>query len=83
MRYKISVLGENVYQSRVKQRLTQRDVANAAGIYHVTLSRLERGEVQDLKGATVSRIADKLGVSMDFLYGRTKERNATEISYET
>ena len=65
-----SKLGFNIHILRRQTGLTQYELGARVGIAGNTLSRLERGDLRDLSGATVSRIADVLGVSMDLLYGR-------------
>ena len=70
MDYEPSVLGRTVRVLRAEQRVKQKDLAAYARIAPVTLSRLEAGEIQDLQGATVARIADRLGVSMDVFYAQ-------------
>lgn len=74
MSYEPSFLGNKIRILRAKYRIKQKDLAEYAGIRPMTLSRLEHGELQDLKGQTVARIADKLGVSMDELYGRNNAK---------
>jgi len=70
-----SVLARNILLTRRDRQFTQERLAQAVGVSPVTICRLEKGDLQDLKGATVARIADELGVSMDYLYGREATPN--------
>ena len=69
----ISILGKRVLLRRRDLRLTQKELAEQAGISANTIARLERGGVQDLRGSAIVRLADALGVSTDYLLGRKAE----------
>jgi len=42
-------------------------LASASGISQATISRIESGKVKELKSAALRRLADALGVTMDYL----------------
>lgn len=58
-------------KSRLNAELTQRQLAKRAGIGVTTLQAYERGIVGPSAHALCC-LADALGVSMDYLYGRGK-----------
>jgi transcriptional regulator with XRE-family HTH domain len=64
------LFGERINQIRKKKKLSQAQMGNALGIDGDAYGRYERGEVKpSIEMAT--KIADALGVSMDFLVGKT------------
>lgn len=65
-------LGEAIRQLRQKRRLTQEDLAHAAGITTGTLSLIERGHANPTWG-TVKGIARAAGTSMGEL-GKLTDR---------
>jgi transcriptional regulator with XRE-family HTH domain len=69
----ISTLGKRVLLRRRDLDLTQAELAEQVGMSANTIARLERGSVQDLRGNTIARLADVLGVSADYLLGREAE----------
>ena len=72
----ISILGKRVLLRRRDLHLTQKELAEQAGISANTIARLERGGVQDLRGNAIVRLADALGVSTDYLLGRKAEEES-------
>ena len=52
---------------RLRRRLRQQDVAQAAGVSHATVSLVERGHCEHLSLATVRRIAAALDVRIDLV----------------
>lgn len=65
--------GERILILRRRNDLTQRELAKMAGINSNTLARVERGEVKDLAGQSIARLARALGCSGDYLLGLTEE----------
>jgi transcriptional regulator with XRE-family HTH domain len=62
-------LGRNIAAERQRLGLTQEDLAHAAGMHPVEISRAERG-VRDLRLSTIVKVARGLGVpAMDLLRG--------------
>jgi transcriptional regulator with XRE-family HTH domain len=66
-------LSEKVRVKREEKGLTQAELANLSGITQATISRLESGEVTQLKSDKLKGLAQALGVTVDFLIGK-KER---------
>ena len=60
-------------KERMATGLTQEELSGLCGISQHTWSRYERGE-WIAKGERLNSIADALGVSCDYLLGRTEER---------
>ena len=50
---------------RLRQGLTQKALCDASGLLQPHLSRLENGKVANPDSATIGRLAEALGVSMD------------------
>lgn len=65
--------GERILILRRRNDLTQRELAKMAGINSNTLARVERGEVKDLAGQAIAKLARALGCSGDYLLGLTDE----------
>lgn len=55
--------GRRIRQTREKQDLLQRELADRAGVPVRTIGRIERGEV-DVRLGTLKKIADALGVAV-------------------
>ena len=62
-------LGEKVHLLRRRGGLTQRELASQVDITTNYLARLERDEVPDPGSGVVKRLAQRLGVSTDYLLG--------------
>jgi len=63
-------LAERVQVKRQEKRMTQAELAKKANITQATISRLESGEVTQLKSDKLRDLAAALGVSVDFLVGK-------------
>ena len=62
-------LGERILILRRRLKMSQSEVAKAAGLDKNTIARLEQGKVKDLSGVTIVRVARALQVSTDVLLG--------------
>lgn len=60
-------IGTNISRYRKQQELTQKELAEKAGIDLFTLSKIETGTTPNPTIETMKRIADTLGVSVDLL----------------
>jgi transcriptional regulator with XRE-family HTH domain len=69
----ITSLAERVKVKRLEKRLNQAELAKRAGLTQATISRLESGEITQLKSDKLMKLAKALDVTVDFLVGR-KER---------
>lgn len=66
----MKTIGERIQILREEKNLKQKDLAEMAGITEATLSRYENGK-REPRGEIVSRLANALNVSTDYLLGRT------------
>jgi transcriptional regulator with XRE-family HTH domain len=61
------MLGDRVRQRRDELELTQEQLAAASGLKQFHISRIESGDIKDVKGETLRRLARALRVTSDFL----------------
>jgi len=61
------MLGDRIRKRRDELALTQEQLARATGLKQFHISRIERGDIKDVKGDTLRRLARALRVSADFL----------------
>jgi transcriptional regulator with XRE-family HTH domain len=66
-------LGERILILRRRQGMTQQQLAKEAGLNKNTIARLEQGNLKDLGGRLVAKLAQALGTSTDYLLGLTDE----------
>jgi transcriptional regulator with XRE-family HTH domain len=64
-------LGERILILRRRQAMTQKQLATEARLNTNTIARVEQGNLKDLGGQLVARIARALGTSTDYLLGLT------------
>jgi transcriptional regulator with XRE-family HTH domain len=64
--------------ARLKLRLSQGTLGEAIGKDQSYVSKLERGEVQDITIHTLARLADALQVSTDYLLGRKDAKDSEQ-----
>lgn len=67
----------NLAQLRMKQGLTQKDVAQRLGIPATTYQNYEKC-LREAPYSVLVELADVLGASLDYLFGRSTESNALE-----
>ena len=72
-------LGEKVKALRDKKGMNQKQVAEASGITQATISRVEGGLVKELKSEALRRLAESLGVTMDYLVDKTENLTPSDI----
>lgn len=71
----MTTLGKRIRQLREEREWRQADLAERLGVTASAVTQWERGQrVPD--PAMLERIADTFGVSVDYLLGRTRERDA-------
>jgi transcriptional regulator with XRE-family HTH domain len=61
------MLGDRIRRRRDELALTQEQLAKATGLRQFHISRIESGDIKDVKGETLRRLARALRVSADFL----------------
>jgi transcriptional regulator with XRE-family HTH domain len=72
-------LGKKVIKLREKKGINQKELAEASKITQATISRIESGQVKQLKSEALKRLATALGVTVDYLIDKTKEITPDEI----
>lgn len=72
-------LKDRVKALREAKGITQRRLAELVKVTPATISRLESGKIADLKSSALIGIADALGVSLDYLVGRTRELTPADV----
>jgi transcriptional regulator with XRE-family HTH domain len=64
------MVGERIKSLReTKPGLTQERLAAAAGVRQSHISRIESGDIKNVRGDLLAKIAQALGVSTDYLLG--------------
>ena len=63
------MLGDRILRRRRELNLTQAEVAEKTGLKQFHISRIESGDIKDVKGDTLRRLARALGVTTDYLLG--------------
>ena len=64
-------LGRRVKRLREQLGMNQKQLAERSGIAQATISRIEAGQVKELKSEALKRLAKALDVTVDFLVGKT------------
>ena len=59
--------------------MNQQELADRAGLTQATISRIESGQVEQLKSEALKQLAEALRVTMDYLVGRTGEVSLEEL----
>jgi transcriptional regulator with XRE-family HTH domain len=72
-------LGERVKERRSKLRMNQKQLAEACEITQATISRIESGKVNQLKSDALMRLAKVLGVTVDYLVGKTERMTPDDV----
>ncbi len=74
------MLSKNIKKYRQKKGLSQDKLAKLADVTHTTLVKLESGANDNPTIKTLIKIADALGVSLDQLVGRQKNKKSNCFS---
>jgi transcriptional regulator with XRE-family HTH domain len=72
-------LSEKVNQLRRSLKLTQRQLADKTSITQATLSRIEKGKVQNLRVSTLVKLASALNTTVDYLTDKTNEISLPDL----
>jgi len=59
--------------------MNQKQVAEASEITQATISRIESGQVKELKSEALKRLASALGVTVDYLIEKSKRLTPDEM----
>ena len=68
-------VGERIHIMRRRRGWTSKDLAKAVGTGRTTISRLKNNSKPQVSFDVLFRIADVLGVSLDYLAGRKDEES--------
>lgn len=63
--------GEKLKSRRIERGLTQDALAEAAGVFQFSISKIERDQQVDMLASTLIRIAHALEVPAEFFYSLT------------
>jgi len=67
MKKEKSKIGENIKKLRLKMGMSQDILSKKADLAFHTISKIESGSTPDPRIDTVKKIADALGISLDYL----------------
>jgi len=62
-------LADKVRVKREEKEMTQAELAKKSGLTQATISRIESGELKQIKSEAIKRLAVALNVTADFLIG--------------
>ena len=74
MRVKLDT-SERIKDLRVEKRLTLEQLAELTGLSSSAIGKYEIGEYKDISAFAIAKLADKLGVSTDYLLCQTENKN--------
>ena len=66
----LCAIGERIKEERERLELTQKELGRKIGVCREIMSQIENG-ARDIKTERLVRLADALGVTADYLLGRT------------
>lgn len=72
-------LAERVKTRRKQLGMNQMELARASRIAQATISRLEAGEVEQLKSDALKRLAEALRLTVDYLVGKTDKLTSDDL----
>lgn len=75
----MSIFGERLKELRKESELTQKELADKLSISSSAVAMYERGN-REPSFEIMEEIADLFNVDMNFLLGKSQERNATQIN---
>lgn len=61
-------MGEKIKQLRLKKLMSQKDLAEAAGVSRVTISSIENKKRNSFSTSTLNKIGKALGVTVDYFF---------------
>jgi transcriptional regulator with XRE-family HTH domain len=73
-------LADRVRALREQRGLNQKGLADASQITQATISRIESGQVEELRSESLKNLATALGVTVDYLVGRTDRQTGSDIA---
>ena len=82
MRVKLDT-SERIKDLRVEKRLTLEQLAELTGLSSSAIGKYESGEYKDISAFAIAKLADKLGVSTDYLLCQTENKNHPNTELNT
>jgi transcriptional regulator with XRE-family HTH domain len=73
-------LGERVVMWRKRRKMTQKELASKIALHPISLSKIERGVVEQVEADTIKKLAQALRVKTDYLHGLVPDEEA-EATY--
>jgi transcriptional regulator with XRE-family HTH domain len=80
MAFEAQRLGERLLMYRRRKGWTQRQLADRSGVSHISIARIERGQIPFVSVDVISRLADALDVSLDQITGRVVDEELEPAS---
>jgi transcriptional regulator with XRE-family HTH domain len=76
----LSQIGERIKVARRNRNLTQDQLWDISGVPQGSISRLERGQYEDIMLKTLIRLAKGLEISLEeLIFGNTEDETPTEL----
>ncbi|WP_420768719.1 helix-turn-helix domain-containing protein [Parageobacillus thermoglucosidasius] len=72
--------GMRIKELRIKQGLSQENLAKKLGMNRVNISHYERGVITKIPSDVLAKLADIFGVSTDYLLGKTDDPSPSNNS---
>lgn len=72
-------MGQRIRLLREKRDMNQKQLAEASEITRATISRIETGKVKEVKSEALMKLAGALGVTVDYLVGKSEEMSPDDI----
>ena len=69
-------LGDRIRQVRMDYGMSQAELARRIKVSMNAMNKIEMGETPDPRASRIKAIADVLGVTTDYLLGRTEQKKA-------
>ena len=69
-----NIIGERIKELRIKNNMTQQDLANIVGLTSTGISYWESGKARP-DSTMINKLSDYFNVSIDFLYGKNNLNN--------
>lgn len=78
----IALLGQRIKSARIERNMSIELLANAIGVNKSTVSRYERGEIEQPKIPVIDAIANTLSVNPSWLIGKSEDKTFTPSSMD-
>jgi transcriptional regulator with XRE-family HTH domain len=77
-----SLLAQRLRMARAYRGWSQTELAARSKIHNMQISKLERGKIKDTSTGTLRALCDALGMSADYLLGRTEDMRVSDVVEE-